>query len=207
MRQGNTLHELFKLLQHYPPGIGYSQHEKLYRSGKRNVRNAGSENQGLAHKLWHLYFRGLKRSHRAFTRSAVDLTGPFVTFQGPGKRYEKRYLYHSSIQPHERYIYRWQTDWTRMRCVMPSTEWLAKGFFQNSFIRQRQTLRAGMSSSGHWYQIYVIMEKTDVNDEELKTAMIGLAGLINYRPISKSIRRCSIDSELFFSGQRTQIFS
>ena len=34
----------------------------------------------------------LKTSLRAFTRSAVDFAGPFVTVQGRGKRREKRYL-------------------------------------------------------------------------------------------------------------------
>ena len=34
----------------------------------------------------------LKTSLRAFTRSAIDFAGPFVTVQGSGKRREKRYL-------------------------------------------------------------------------------------------------------------------
>ena len=34
----------------------------------------------------------LKTSLKAFTRSAVDFAGPFITIQGRGKRREKRYL-------------------------------------------------------------------------------------------------------------------
>jgi len=34
----------------------------------------------------------LTTSMRAFTRTAVDYTGPFITIQGRGKRREKRYL-------------------------------------------------------------------------------------------------------------------
>ena len=35
----------------------------------------------------------LRTSLRAFTRTAVDFTGPFITIQGRGKRRMKRYLY------------------------------------------------------------------------------------------------------------------
>lgn len=53
-----------------------------------------------------------------------------------------------------------------MMCgILPGKSWVTKTV--------AQTLMAGIRGSGHWYQIYAIMGKTDVNDEKLMTAMIG----------------------------------
>lgn len=48
--KGQHATELIKLSQHFRPDIGYPQHKKQYGSGKKNARNVGGENQGLAHK-------------------------------------------------------------------------------------------------------------------------------------------------------------
>jgi hypothetical protein len=190
----------------------------------------------------------LKMPLRAFSHTAVDYAGPFITIQGRGKRREKRYL----------------CLFTCLACRAVHLE-MAYGLDTNSFLNAfyrfasrrglpvlmnsdngsnfvsadrelkelvqaldtdfivKKTADKGISwefnppNAPHFGGVHEamikaakravckILQKADVNDEELSTAFVGAEGLLNSRPLTYQTSNPSDDVVLtpnhFLHGQ------